>query len=74
MAYEKKVFVIIAKEFTLEEVKQEIKEEEYDFAFHFEGDIQLIDECDEVWTWGEVEDMALYKICKEYGTDIWAMN
>ena len=75
----KKVYVIVDREnYTVERVKQEIREEGYPYEFFFGNGHEFSDlymkEADEVWLFGNCKDIPDYKFAKEIGSDIWVMG
>jgi hypothetical protein len=66
--------------FTKEDVIKDIKEEGYKHQFFFanfndatKARVALADS-DEVWCFGDCQDIVYYKIAKERGSDIWQMK
>lgn len=78
----REIFVIAdGKQFTKGDVIHIIKEERYkhNFAFSREGmtveDIEkYMSKCDEVWTFGKVDNKVEYQIAKKINSDIWVMG
>lgn len=77
----KNILVIVdALRFTKDQIVREIKDEGYKHNFlfanfnDFKEVEKLISSVDEVWTWGNVEDNAFYKMSKKIGADIWTMG
>jgi hypothetical protein len=69
----KKVYVIIGKEMTLDEVKSEIKNEGYKFDFHFNKNIEAMIMADEVWVFGNQYEGEEFNSAIGLGKDIWYM-
>ncbi len=76
----RKVLILINKNFFDKEyVKSEIKAERYEDDFFFDcpkdlGEaVKFIQSMDEVWCFGNCEELPLYKVCVELGSDIWRM-
>lgn len=79
----KSVYIIFDEElFSIEDIKKDIQEEDYDynFIFGFDSITPIIDfkifleEIDEVWVFGDCSNDILYKVAQEVGCDIWQMK
>ena len=74
------VYIVFAKPWTLEQVRQELMEEGYSHNFFF-GHMKEYDEkmkgleiCDEVWTFGDCSGYEDYEMAKAKNRDIWKMG
>ena len=74
------VYVIFGRQFSLDEIKQELKEEGYTHNFFF-GHRKSYDEkmkglevADEIWTFGDVKGYEDYEMALVKGKDIWIMG
>jgi hypothetical protein len=68
------VFVIIGVGYTKEEVIEEIRQEGYKHEFNFDNSSSALQESQEVWCFGRVNDCDLYHEAVELGKDIWIMG
>lgn len=77
----KNILIIFDKnKFTKESIIEDIKSEEYKHNFLFYSDIEspkvmeYLGIVDEVWTFGNCDDIDAYKSAIVYGADIWKMQ
>lgn len=76
----KHIFIIVGDGWTKEMVEDELEAECYEDKFAFNVDntkrsnTLLVDYCDEVWIFGEVEHLDEYKLALGMGNDIWRMG
>jgi pentose-5-phosphate-3-epimerase len=75
------IMIIFNKEqFTKEEIVADLKAEGYKHNFIFANKIDLdymkdyLKKVDEVWCFGDCEDMWLYEMFSNEGMDIWNMG
>lgn len=73
--YKKKVFVVVdGFEYFMDKAKKEIQDEGYDYDFHFGTDCKALDECDEVWCFGDCTKSVFYLQARTIGKDLWLMG
>lgn len=66
--------------FTKEEIVAELKAEGYKHNFIFANKIDLdyakdyMRKCEEVWCFGDCEEMFMYMMATDEGMDIWTMG
>lgn len=71
---DKNVYVINGEGYPLEKVIKEIEEELYPYNFHFDRDVNTIQNADEVWVFGNCECERDYKLAHAIGKSIWIMG
>lgn len=70
------VLIIRNRNIDIDAIKQDLKEERYPHTFTFGDDLSNDDDItvfDEVWTFGDVRAIKLYKKAVELEMDIWEM-
>ena len=72
----KKVYILInEREFTLEQVQSEIRDEGYEFEFFYDINSNLlIADIDEVWCFGNCSTFKEYEMFTRFGVEIWQMG
>ncbi len=79
----KKIFVIVNyNNYTKSQVQSELEQESFPYEFVFASQCSnkvrtlrnRLDTCNEVWYFGECENMKEYKLASELGCDIWKMG
>lgn len=75
------VYIIFSKNWSLEEIKQELQEEGYDHNFFFgrtaktyEEKVNAMKIANEVWIFGDVNGIEDYELAKSAKKDIWIMG
>ena len=73
------VYVIFSRQFSLDEIKQELMEEGYSHNFFFghgktyEEKMKGLELANEVWVFGDVRGYEDYEMALAMGCDIWTM-
>ena len=74
------VYVIFGRQFSIDEIKQELKEEGYNHNFFFghrksyDEKIKGLEVADEVWIFGDVKGYEDYEMALVRNLDIWVMG
>jgi len=76
----KKVVILHDENYTKAQILDDLRGEGFRHKYKFISDVETemvgiyLDESDEVWTFGDVEDMIEYRAAKALGCDIWGMG
>ena len=74
------VYVIFGRQFSIDEIKQELMEEGYSHNFFFghgkdyDEKMKGLEVADEVWTFGDVKGYEDYEMALVRNLDIWVMG
>ncbi len=80
MALTKKVFILYDSEkYSKKMIMDDLFEEKFPYSFKFYSDLRdelvslYVMEADEVWVFGEVEELPAFKLAMQEGKDLWHM-
>ena len=74
MGNDKKVYIINAKDYSMERIKEELHDEGYQYNFNFGRDATALNYSDEVWIFGDCSKETDYVTAVNIGKSIWVMG
>lgn len=79
MAIKRVLIIYDPERYTKQMILEDLREENFSYSFKFFNDVAeeviggYVVDADEVWTFGDVDPLPVFKFAKQEGKDIWEM-